>query len=86
MPEQPRSALYTPSRFTSAHSTFGALYRTNVDATEIQCLQCKMNGEVAVTFKTSAAKGTFLSLNSPTINSESYAIKDIDQPLTFLIV
>lgn len=45
-----------------------------------------MNGEVVVTFKSPAVKEKFLSLNSITINNESYAIQDIDRPLTFLTV
>ena len=86
MPKRPRSALFTPSRFTSAHSVFDALKQASIEATEIQCLQRKMNGEVVITFKSPAAKEKFLGLNSLTINSESYAIQDIDQPLTFLTI
>jgi len=83
MPKRPRSALFTPSRFTSARSVFDALNSANVDTAEIQCLQRKMNDEVVVTFKSPAAKEKFLSLNSITINNERYAIQDIDRPLTF---
>lgn len=86
MPKRPRSALFTPSRLTSARSVFDALNRANVDANEIQCLQRKMNSEVVITFKSAAAKEKFLSLNSITIDAESYAIQDIDRPLTFLTV
>ena len=86
MPKRPRSALFTPTCFTSAHSVFDALQQASIDATEIQCLQRRMNGEVVVTFKSPATKEKFLSLSSLTINSESYAIQDIDRPLTFLTV
>lgn len=86
MPKCPRSAVFTPSRFRSARSVFDALNTANIDATEIQCLQRTMNGEVVVTFKSPAVKEKFLSLNSITINNESYAIQDIDRPLTFLTV
>ena len=86
MPKRPQSAVFTPSRFTSPRSVFDALNSANVDAAEIQCLQQKMNGEVVVTFKSPPAKEKFLSLNSITINNESYAIQDFNRPLTFLTV
>lgn len=86
MPKRPRSALFTPSRFTSAHSVFDALKQASIASNEIQCLQRKMNGEVVITFNSPATKEKFLSLNAITIDSESYAIQDIDRPLTFLTV
>lgn len=86
MPKRPRSALFTPSRSTSARSVFDAFKTANIDAAEIQCLQRKMNGEVVVTFNSSAAKEKFVGLNSIWINNDNYAIQDIDRPLTFLTV
>jgi len=65
-----------PSRSTSAHSVFDAFKGASVDATEIQCLQRKMNGEVVVTFNSPGAKEKFLSLNSIWINNENYATQD----------
>lgn len=75
-----------PSRFTSARSVFEALRIANIDASDIQCLQRKMNSEVVVTFESLVAKERFLSLNAITIDNQSYAIQDIDQPLSFLTV
>lgn len=86
MPQRPKSAFFTPSRTTTARSVFDALVNADIDHTEIHCLQRKLNGEVVVTFKTIAAKEKFLRLNSLHVNSENYALQDIDKPLTFLTI
>ena len=86
MPKRPRSALFTPSRSASAHSVFDALSMADIDASDVQCLQRKMNGEVVITFRSSAVKEKFVSLNSITVEGGHYAIQDIDRPLTFLTV
>lgn len=86
MPKRPRTALFTPSRFTSSHSVFDALKSADIPAIDIQCLQRKLNGEVVITFRSNALKEKFLSLNSITINDENYALQDIDRPLTYLTV
>ena len=86
MPQRPQSAFFTPSRTTTARSVFDALVNADIDHTEIHCLQRKLNGEVVVTFKTIAAKKKFLRLNSLHVNSENYALQDIDKPLTFLTI
>ena len=86
MPKRPRTALFTPSRFTSSHSVFDALKSADIPATDIQCLQRKLNGEVVITFKSNALKEKFLALNSITIDDENYALQDIDRPLTYLTV
>ena len=86
MPKRPKSAFFTPSRFTSARSVFTALKDAKILSNEIQCLQRKMNGEVVITFSTPAAKERFLALNSLRIDHEAYAIQDIDRPLTFLTI
>lgn len=86
MPKRPRSALFTPSRNTSARSVFQALNNAAISAAEINCLQRKMNGECVITFKSEDAKEKFVSMNSIRINSEHYAIQDIDRPLTYLTI
>ena len=86
MPQRPKSAFFTPRRTTTARSVFDALVNADIDHTEIHCLQRKLNGEVVVTFKTIAAKEKFLRLNSLQVNSENYALQDIDKPLTFLTI
>ena len=86
MPQRPKSAFFTPSKTTTARSVFDALVNADIDNTEIHCLQRKLNGEVVITFKTIAAKEKFLCLNSLQINSENYALQDIDKPLTFLTI
>ena len=45
-----------------------------------------MNGEVVITFKSSAVKEKFLNLNALTVGCQSYAVQDIDRPLTFLTI
>ena len=86
MPQRPKSAFFTPNRTTTARSVFDALVNADIDHREIHCLQRKLNGEVVVTFKTIAAKEKFLRLNSLHVNSENYALQDIDKPLTFLTI
>ena len=61
MPKRRRSALFTPSRSTSARSVFAALSAANIGASDIQCLQRKTNGEVVITFKSDALKEKFLT-------------------------
>ena len=46
MPQRPKTAFFTPAR-----SVFEALTNTDIDASEIHCLQKKLNGEVLITFK-----------------------------------
>ena len=49
-------------------------------------MQRRINGEVIITFKTAALKEKFLRLNSLRVGSESYAVQDIDRPLTYLTI
>lgn len=86
LPKCPRSALFTPSRFTSVRSVFEALTTASIRASYVQCLQRKMNSEVVITLKSAAVKERFLGLKAITINDHCYAIQDIDRPLTFLTV
>ena len=86
MPQRPRTAFFTPSRSTTAKSVFEALENAEIDASEITCLQRKMNGEVTVTFKTISAKEKFLRLNSLQVDAEHFALQDVDKPLTFVTI
>ena len=86
MPQRQRTAFFTPSKTTTAKSVFEALENADIDATEIACLQRKMNGEVTVTFKTISAKEKFLRLNSLQVDAEHFALQDVDKPLTFLTI
>ena len=86
MPQRPRTAFFTPSKTTTAKSVFEALENANIEASEIACLQRKMNGEVTVTFKTISAKEKFLRLNSLQVDAEHFALQDVDKPLTFLTI
>ena len=86
MPQRPRTAFFTPSKTTTAKSVFEALENADIDATEIACLQRKMNGEVTVTFKSISAKEKFLRLNSLQVDAEHFALQDVDKPLTLLTI
>ena len=86
MLQRPRTAFFTPSRSTTAKSVFEALENAEIDASEITCLQRKMNGEVTVTFKTISAKEKFLRLNSLQVDAEHFALQDVDKPLTFVTI
>lgn len=86
IPDRPRSAFFTPSRFTSARSVFDALKLANIESHEIACMQRRMNSEVVITFKNPSTKEKFLRLNSLKVGSENFAVQDIDRPLTFLTI
>ena len=86
MPQRPRTAFFTPSKNTTAKSVFEALENAEIDATEIACLQRKMNGEVTVTFKSISAKEKSLWLNSLQVDTENFALQDVDKPLFFLTI
>ena len=86
MPQRPRTAFFTLSKTTTAKSAFEALENGEIDASEIACLQRKMNGEVTVTFKSISAKEKFLRLNSLQVDAEHFALQDVDKPLTFLTI
>ena len=69
---------------TTAKSVFEALASAKIDASEIACLQRKMNGEVIVTFESILAKEKFLRLNSLQVDPEHFALQDVNKPLSFL--
>ena len=81
MPQRPKTAFFTPAR-----SVFEALTNTDIDASEIHCLQKKRNGEVIITFRSISSKEKLLRLSSLKVNSENLAVQDIDRPLTFLTI
>ena len=56
MPKRPRSAFFTPSRYTSARFVFKALKDAEILSSDIQCLQRKVNGEVVITLSAAAVK------------------------------
>ena len=55
MPQHPKTAFFTPAR-----SVFEALTNTDIDGSEIHCLQKKLNGEVLITFKSISSKEKLL--------------------------
>ena len=86
LPGRPRSAFFTPSRFTSARSVFDSLRFAEIESQELTCMQRRMNGEVIITFKHPSSKEKFLRLNALKMGANNYAIQDIDRPLTFLTI
>ena len=86
MPQRPRTALFTPSKNTTAKLVFEALKNAEIDARDIACLQRKMNREVTVTFKSISAKEKFLWLNSLQVDTDNFALQDVDKPLSFLTI
>ena len=86
MPQRPRTALFTPSKNTTAKLVFEALKNAEIDARDIACLQRKMNREVTVTFKSISAKEKFLRLNSLQVDTDNFALQDVDKPLSFLTI
>ena len=70
----------------TAKSVFEALASAEIDASEIACLQSKMNGEVIVTLESILAKEKFLRLNSLQVDTEHFALQDVHNPLSFLTI
>ena len=62
------------------------LFLADIDASEIHCLQKKLNGEVIITFRSISSKEKLLRLSSLKVNSENLAVQDIDRPLPFLTI
>ena len=58
----------------------------HIDASDIQCMQRKRNGEVVITFKSVDVKEKFLRLNALTVGGYRNATQDIDRPMTFLTI
>ena len=46
----------------------------------------KTRGEVQITFRTAVLKEKFLRLNSIQLDTGTFALQDVDKPLTFLTV
>lgn len=85
MPQRPDSLLFAlEDDSCSLHSA--AVEATEIIPVDIQCMQRKMNGEVVITFKNASMKEKFLALDSLKIQNESYAVQDIDRPLSFLTI
>ena len=76
MPKLPRAALFYAITFhIGERSVFEALSMAHIDASDIQCMQRKMNSEVVITFKSVDVKETFLRLNALTVGEYSYATR-----------
>ena len=86
VPNRLRSAFFTPARSTSARSVFDALKAADITPREVACMQRRMNGEVVITFKDPETKEKFLRLNSLSVDGNSFAVQDIDRPLTYLTI
>ena len=86
VPSRPRSAFFTPARSTSARSVFDALKAADIMPRDIVCMQRRMNGEVVITFKHPETKEKFLRMNLLSVDGLSFAVQDIDRPLTFLTI
>ena len=71
MRKRPRTALFKPSRSTSAKSVFEALSMAHIDVSDIQYMQRKMNSKVVITFKSVDVKEKFLRLNALTVGGYS---------------
>lgn len=60
--------------FMLVRVVFVVLFVVNIGVFDIQCFECKMNGEVVIIFKFDVFKEKFLILNVIFIDSESYVI------------
>ena len=86
LPGRPCTALFTPSRDTSATSVFEALEQAGLGERDIVCLHRRLSGEIQITFKTKELKEKFLSQSSIKVNGGNFALQDFDKPLTFLTI
>lgn len=83
LPNRPLTAFFTPQVRLPAADVFRAFRESNVNSSDVSCLQRTSNGQVVITFRRAECKEQFLRsvLN---VSGTPYALQDVDRPLTYL--
>ena len=83
LPNHPLTAFFTPQVRFPAADVFRAFRESNVNSSDVSCLQRTSNGQVVVTFRRAECKEQFLRKSVLNV-SGMYALQDVDRPLTYL--
>ena len=63
---------------------FRAFRESNVNSSDVSCLQRTSNGQVVITFRRAECKEQFLRRSVLNVSGTPYALQDVDRPLTYL--
>ena len=82
LPNRPLTAFFTPQVRLPASDVFCAFHESNVNSSDVSCLQRTSNGQV-VTFRRAECKERFLR-SVLKVAGQPCALQDVDRPLTYL--
>ena len=84
LPNRPLTAFFTPQVRLPASDVFRAFRESNVNSSDVSCLQRTSNGQVVVTFRRAECKELFLRKSVLNVAGQPCALQDVDRPLTYL--
>ena len=84
LPNRPLTAFFTPQVRLPAADVFRAFRESNVNSSDVSCLQRTSNGQVVITFRRAECKEQFLRRSVLNVSGTPYALQDVDRPLTYL--
>ena len=84
LPNSPLTAFFTPQVRLPAADVFRAFRESNVNSSDVSCLQRSSNGQVVITFRRAECKEQFLRRSVLNVSGTPYALQDVDRPLTYL--
>ena len=84
LPTRPLTAFFTPQVRIPAADVFRAFRESNVNSSDVSCLQRTSNGQVVITFRRAECKEQFLRRSVLKVAGTPYALQDVDRPLTYL--
>ena len=84
LPTRPLTAFFTPQVRLPAADVFRAFRESNVNSSDVSCLQRTSNGQVVITFHWAECKEQFLQKSVLKVAGTPYALQDVDRPLTYL--
>ncbi len=86
LPSRPLTVFFNPRSRLPASEVFDALQTAGLENSSLSCIQRQSSGEIVLTFRNTGAKERFLSHNVVNIRNQSFALQDVDRPLTYLQV
>ena len=84
LPTRPLTTFFTPQVRLPAADVFRAFRESNVNSSDVSCLQRTSNGQVVITFRWAECKEQFLRKSVLKVAGTPYALQDVDRPLTYL--
>ena len=86
LPTRPLTAFFSPRYRVPANEVFDALKDAGVNSSDISCVQRQSSGEIVLTFRNAQFRENFLQKNVIKLRDQSFALQDVDRPLTYLQV